>query len=180
MKNANYSVLINYLFPPLDNFITGGLIMLVGIIVLILESNLWIFAICLILGIYEILPDLSKIRRFLNQVNVLKSSKDMHVVLEDFKNADEHLNGNVLLGDNYIFGKKCGKVIKYSDIRRAHHFVRKNVRYGTKRFIEIFTFDGSKDKLCKLAATEDMLAEVENVMALIKEKAPDAQVSVNE
>ncbi len=176
MKKASLSSLISYLFPPIDNFYKGGLIILIGIATLILDTTPWILLVCLILGIYEILPDAAKIIRFLGDINYLKTRKEMNSILEDFAEAESFMNGNVRVGKSYIFGKKSGAVIKYADIDRAHHFIRKNNSYRVKRFIEIFTFDDTKIKLCKVSSNDKNIEACEKIMHIIKERNPKADV----
>ena len=90
------------------------------------------------------------------------------------------MNNNVRVGESYIFGKKSGKLIKYSDIDCAHHFVRKNNYYKVNRFIEIFTFDGSRIKLCKVSGTDDNVSCCDEIINTITQKNPNVKMMKKE
>ncbi|MBQ7835703.1 MAG: hypothetical protein IJ389_00430 [Clostridia bacterium] len=178
MKKTSVSSLVSYLFPPIDNLLKSIIVLAAGIAVTLLENNLWVMAVFIALAVIEFIPDAAKIIRFFSAVSYLRSRKEMDEVLKDFADSTAKMDGKVRVGKKYIFGKKCGAVIAYDDIRRAHHFIRKNYGYSQKRFVEIFTLDGGKHKLCKVNANDTTLTEAQQLMELLKERAPKADVAV--
>jgi len=88
------------------------------------------------------------------------------------------MNGQLKIGKKYIFGKKSGFIVSYDDIKKIHHFVRKKYGYRKKRFVEVFTFEGDKIKLSKVNDNEKSAMQAEQVMLIVSELAPKAEVTV--
>ncbi len=177
MKKASLSSVVGYLFPPVDNLIKGVIILAAGIVTTVLERNPYIMIIFALLAIIELIPDIAKIARFLSQINYYKSRKEIKDIISDFAEAKDHMNSQLKIGKKYIFGKKAGRIVPYSDIKKMHHFVRINYSYSRKRFIEIFTLEGTKVKLCKVGDTEELKSMADDVLVRVRELAPDAEIS---
>jgi hypothetical protein len=175
MKKTSVSSLVKYLFPPIDNLAKELVLILAGVVIAVFERNIWIALMLFVLAAFDFVPDILKIHRFLSQINYLKGRKEMDSILADFDCASEHMDGQLKIGKKYIFGKKSGYVLSYDDMKKLHHFIRK--KYGRKRFIEAFSLEGNKIKLCKVNDTEKMLMEAEKVMAIVKELVPEAEIS---
>ncbi|MBR4071929.1 MAG: hypothetical protein IKK26_05185 [Clostridia bacterium] len=178
MKKKSASAVVNYLFPPVDNLWKGLIFIASGIIIAILESNIWLFLLLLLLSLFDFASDIVKISKFLSQIRYLKSRKEFDSILEDFESAKDYMDGQLRIGNKYIFGKKSGSLVSYDDIKKIHHFSRKKYGYRKKRFIEVFTLEGEKIKLSKVNDTNEAIKQSEIVLGIVKELAPKAEVSI--
>ncbi len=178
MKKSSVSSLVKYLFPPVDNLAKELVLVAAGVVIAVVERNIWVTLVLLLLAAFDFVPDIVKIMRFFSQVSYLKGRNEMTAILADFASAEEHMDGELKIGKKYIFGKRSGYILSYDDMKKLHHFVRKKYGNKRKRFIEAFSFEDNKIKLCKVSDTEKMLKGADEVMHIVKELAPDAEISV--
>lgn len=178
MKKANITSLVKYLFPPIDNLAKELILIAAGIIIAVVEKNIIIMLLLFLLAAFDFIPDIVKISRFLSQVRYLKSRNEIEDILKDFESSEEHMEGQLRLGKKYIFGKKSGYILKYDNMKKLHHFIRRKYGHKRKRFVEAFSFEGDKIKLCKVNDTEKMLKEAEQIMYIVNEFAPKAEITV--
>ena len=165
-----------FLFPPIDNIVKALIILAAGAAVTVLENSPWVMAVFVILAFMKAVSDMGKISRFTSQIKYLKSGKKYAEATEDFNNGRNMLSGKVVAGERYIFGKKCGALIAYDDIRFAHVIIRKNYGYSKTLFVEIITLDSSRHKLCKLSATDENARAANEFMKELRNLAPKADV----
>ncbi len=176
MKKTTVSAVAKYLFPPIDNLWKGLIFIVAGIIIALLESNLWLFVLLFVLALFDFVPDIVKISRFLSQIRYLKGRREMEEILEDFSGAEEYMDGQLKIGKKYAFGKKSGSIVSYRDIKKIHHFTRKKYGYRNKRFIEVFTYEGEKIKLSKVNDNDEALKQAENAVIIIKNLSSKAEI----
>ncbi len=178
MKKVKVSSLVKYLFPPMDNLFKGLIFIAAGIILSMIESNIWLLVLLCAIALFDFVPDIYKISDFLSQIKDLKKENKIDYVFSDFLSSESCMEGQLRIGKKYIFGKKSGRVVSYTDLQKAHHFIRKRYGYKQQRFVEVFTSEGDKIKLSKVSDNEKMIAEAEAVMSRIKILAPEADVSM--
>ena len=178
MKKKSVSSLVKYLFPPMDNLLKGLIFVVAGSVLAMVESNIWLLVIMAAIALFDFIPDIYKVSDCLSQIKDLKKSDAIDDVITDFASAEKHLGDEIRIGEKYVFGKKSGRVVSYTDIDKVHHFVRNRYGYKRKRFVEIFTLEGVKIKLSKVSDNKENEAEAELVVKKIKEIAPKAEITL--
>ncbi len=170
MMKKSVSSLVKYLFPPMDNLFKGLFFVVAGIILAMVESNLWLLVLLTAIALFDFIPDIYKISDCLSQIKELKKTGEIDGVLADFESAEKHLDDEIRIGSKYVFGKKSGRVVKYEEITKVHNFIRNRYGYKRKRFVEIFTLEGIKVKLSKVSDNKESAAEADLVVDRIKER----------
>ena len=106
--------------------------------------------------------------RLSKQIKTLEQSGQLKNVLYDFEFAQPMYNGGVMLGKNYIFGKKCTAIVHYSEIERMYIYMHTSKSMTDQRILKAQLKNGRHVKLCYLQLhkhnTEDEQAVIEAIL----------------
>ena len=83
-------------------------------------------------------------------INELISDGSITSVLSDFQNGKHCLNDNIIVGENYLIGKKSSCVLSYSEITRLYQFVHKTNFVEDQRKLQAVTTSGKTYSLARL------------------------------
>lgn len=130
---------------------------------------------CFVAFIFSIEGIIKRIRLG-KQFRRLEQYGEMSKVLSDFEYARPMLDGKVMMGSDYAFGKKCGVIIAYADIDRVYEYVHYTNSIRDQRMIKVKLIDGKHYDLCHLKVFKKKFEEEMAIIQTILERNPSVQV----
>lgn len=113
---------------------------------------------------------IKKLADFRHSFAQAEQSGEMEQILSDFENDKRAFKKTVIIGDKYIFGKHCGKIIKIDDIARVYQYIEKDAMGERLRRLRIVFERGEKTDLGRIPLRGKGNSEMEEVFDYLKEK----------
>lgn len=117
--------------------------------------------------------------KFSNQLHKWKKTGQMSDILSDFECAKPMLDGRVMMGREYAFGKKCSAAIAYADIDRVYEYVHSTNSIKDQRMIRVKMINGKQCDLCYLRVFKREDEEEMAIIQTILERNPSVEVGVD-
>ena len=90
----------------------------------------------------------------------------------EFINAISMRKDSVRFGENYIFIKHSGKLLKYSEITQVYQYIHKTNFVEDERALKYVNVKGKHCKMCKLELREKSNEELQEMLCIIMSKNP--------
>ena len=125
-----------------------------------------------------IVPLISLIRLLLDKkfLDNLVADPSYPAIEAEFKCAKSMIKDRVRLGENYIFTKHSGKLLKYSEISKVYQYIHKTNFAEDERALKYINTNGKHRKLCKLDLRGKSDAELQVVVSIIMSKNPNVTI----
>lgn len=117
--------------------------------------------------------------KFSNQLHKWEKTGEMSGILRDFEGAIPMLNGRVMMGREYAFGKNCSMAITYADIDRVYEYVHSTNSIKDQRLIRVKMINGKQHDLCYLKVYKKETEEEMEIIRAILERNPSVKVGVD-
>lgn len=117
--------------------------------------------------------------KFSNQLHKWKKTGQMSDILGDFECAKSMLDGRVMMGREYAFGKNCSAAIAYADIDRVYEYVHSTNSIKDQRMIRVKMINGKQCDLCYLRVFKREDEEEMAIIQTILEHNPSVEVGVD-
>lgn len=138
-----------------SNFICGILI------VLLLGGG------CMTAGIWQH-------RQFRKKLQSIEQSGRGESLLNDFENAGRAFSGSLILGDEFVIGKRTGNILTYGEIDRIYQFIPEHQE--RHRYLNVDTQSSRKLMLCSIPLGSMGDSELNSVIGYVTAKNPNIQV----
>lgn len=107
---------------------------------------------------------------------IIKNSDNQELLVNDFEQSQEVLNGQLRLGMKYIFGKHSNRLLKYEDISQAYIYVHKTNGIENERKLRVIDSHQQTIDLCKLKARGKNMDELESVINYLLTRNPEIKI----
>ncbi|MBO5129482.1 MAG: hypothetical protein J6B95_03945 [Oscillospiraceae bacterium] len=97
-------------------------------------------------------------------------------MVRDYTAAISMFDGELWVGNRYLFGRNHGRVVAYEDIRQVYQDVQKTYIFETSRCLKYKNAAGKAFTLCKLPLRDRARDDVMKVMVFIHGKNPAAKL----
>ena len=122
----------------------------------------------------NILKDAAVVNR---QWKALEQQGKLEEMLEDYRNSEKEIGGNLRVGKKYLFGKGSMRVLAYSDI--VHIYMVNAERKGKlARDLCCEDTDGQVFSVCQLDPIGQSHLELDQLYSLIEKKNPMAKTGI--
>lgn len=148
MKKPFHKKVIRYLHPGHTYLILAILLILFGIISI---STIFMPILCVGIAALMIWLWSSSIKAFKKDVAAAEESGELDSIADDFSRSQPVLGKKIRLGESCVYGKNCGRIIRYKDIRRYDVQPNKKYMYPTCELT-----DGKQVSLCQLRASRSL------------------------
>lgn len=130
------------------------------------------------LGIMFVIILISLIRliRSIKFFKNLKADPACPAVENEFENAISMRKDRIRFGENYIFMKRSGKLLKYSDIKQVYQYIHKTNGAEDARQIKYVDLKGKTHKLCRLELEDKSREELATMISIIYSKNPNVKI----
>ena len=138
-----------YIRPGVGTLILGGVLIAIGVCVAVsvsIGAGLIMLALALLCNIGTII----ELSRWSDTLKIFEQSGLMDEAVANFNAAIPHLDGELLLGEKYLFGKRSGLILSYNEIRNAHQYIHKTNFAEDSRKLRVVLTSGKSIDLCKL------------------------------
>ena len=142
-------------------------ILLLGIVAILFfpisfaeNSTAWIggYVLAPILCIFVVKNILKDVKVLNRQWGELQQQEKLEQMLEDYRNSEKAVGGNLYVGEHYLFGKGSMRVVPYHSIRKIHMVnaerkgkIARDLRYEDEVLIWQ-TFPSTVHTFCRCAA----------------------------
>ena len=126
----------------------------------------------IVLGIFLIYLTINASKKFKSDIQKAEESGEMNWILNDFFQSYPLVDDNIRLGQVYIFGKKKGYPIRYSEIKKVYQYVRKRNFIESSRELRADLHSGQTIPLCDLKLRGKSDEDVARIMGFIRHKNP--------
>ena len=107
----------------------------------------------------------------------LEQQDKLEEMLEDYRNSEKEIDGNLRVGKSYLFGKGSMRALAYSDIR--HIFMVNAERKGKiARDLRCEDIHGNEFFVCQLDPLGNSHRELDKLYLLIEKKNPLAKTGM--
>ena len=121
-----------------------------------------------------------KSQRYLNeQITQLETSGKLDRVITEFYSGTVMCEGNLRMGETYVFGRKSGVCPTYGQITQIYQYIHKTNGFENYRALKIVTDDKKVHELCKIRLKGKADAEVQQIVGMILSKNPSVHVGYN-
>ena len=157
-------------------------VLVVGIIidvfcVLFLASGLFLPAlITLILGCVCTWAGWSSFSDLKKQLDELEASGRLDSVLREFGSGKQFFKDKLRLGPTYILGKRSGKILTHSQVRKVYQYVHKTNFAEDLREMRVETDDGKVTDVCKIPLKGKGDQELVQAIAIMKTMNPGIHI----
>ena len=155
-----------YMKPPFDaGVIFGPMLMVLGFFALFTPGAI-VGVFMLIGGGWLLYSYFTNKKRAAARMRELEASGELAALLSDFRAAEPIADGNIRLGEQYLYPKRGGERIAYGDLLQVYQTVHKTNFVEDRRTITAVVRDGDRTKtvsLCALALRgkgDDVLRDV--------------------
>lgn len=160
---------------------------MVGGVVLLLAAFMSIFIICfiefsalgivfaLVLGVVGAILIRSAAlssKKFTDYIQNAETSGEMGMILGDFSQSYSMVKDNIRIGRRYIFGKKQGRPVKYSEITKVYQSIHKTNFVEDSRQLNAVLSDGETRTLCNLMIRGKSDEDLARIMGFIQHQNP--------
>ncbi len=115
--------------------------------------------------------------RALNQAfQELERRGQLDGVLRDFAESHPVLNGELRLGVNYLYGRRCGHLLSYGQITKLYQYVHRTNFIEDRRELKVSAGLEKELTLCKLARKGKADEELKTVLGFILLKNPTIHI----
>ncbi len=122
----------------------------------------------------NILKDVAVVNR---QWKALEQQGKLEEMLEDYRNSEKEIGGNLRVGQKYLFGKGSMRVLAYSDI--SHIFMVNAERKGKiAKDLRCEDTDGQEFFVCQLDPMGQSHLDLDKLYLLIEKKNPSAKTGM--
>lgn len=160
---------------------SGGLLVIAGIMgvffVFLLMGGLFLPALvalvpCVLCG----WVGWTSISDFKKQLQELESSGRLEGVLREFAGGKQFFKDKLRLGPTYILGKKSGKILTHSQVRKVYQHVHKTNFVEDRREIRVETQDGKVIIVCQIPLKGKGDQELVQAISIMKTMNPGLQI----
>lgn len=151
-----------------------GTLMVASLISMIARDDLMIAPQLVMLAIVAI--SLLPLFRGVNFFKTLEEDP-AHIAIErDFEYAVSMRDDRVRFGEYYIYIKRSGRLLKYSEITQVYQYVHKTNFVEDERALKYVDTNGKHRKMCKLELRDNSNAELSMMVSMILKKNPYVKV----
>ena len=98
-------------------------------------------------GVYLLFSDPTGKSSYKKYLDTAASTGELQRMLNDFASSKSLADDRIRLGAEYIYGKKMGRPLSYSELRKVYPYVVTGS--GCARFLKGITADGQEHNLCE-------------------------------
>ena len=102
------------------------------------------------------------------------------VLSKDFSAAHSLLNDKIRLGDDWLYGRKTGTLVRYEQIKKIYIYIHRTNGAEDRRALKIETADGKARELCLIPTTgfvnKQNHPDVETVIKVLLIKNPNVHI----
>lgn len=178
-----YKELIGFAKPRYALHILGILLLFVGILMSIMTflSQEWSYFACgilitLFMGVGCIAAGVSAHIKFRKKIKLIDEQGMGDILLNDFNNAGRAFSGALVVGDEFLIGKRTGNVLHYSEIVRIYQFIPEQQLIAEKRYIKAETASARNLLLSDIPSDGRGAQELNGVIQYVTAKNPSIQV----
>lgn len=106
----------------------------------------------------------------------MEETGEIQRVLSDFETALPLVNGNVRLGQHYIFGKGKARIIRYGEIRQVYQHITRRNFIESERCMKYVDSKGKTRDMCNLLLRGKSDEDVMRIMLVIQAKNPTVKL----
>lgn len=115
-----------------------------------------------------------RLNKYKNQyLKEKRESGEMGIMVRDYANAEEMAGGNVLMGNEYIFGKGKLYPVRYEQITRIYQQIHKTNGAEDGRYIIGVFENGNEGQLCDLELKGKSDEDVVRIFTHVRNRNPD-------
>ncbi|MCF0135565.1 MAG: hypothetical protein HUJ69_03990 [Lachnospiraceae bacterium] len=123
--------------------------------------------------LYYIVPAV----RLKKRLDAMEMRGDLLRAYMDFKMAQPAFGGKLLVGNEYLFGKKVGGIIPYWEISKVYQYIHRTNFVEDNRLLKAVLPDGKKAvDVCKLPRRGKGDAELAHIIEFIQSRNPAVHV----
>lgn len=111
-------------------------------------------------------------KKFTDYIRNAETSGEMGIILGDFSQSYSMVKDNIRLGRRYIFGKKQGRPVKYSEITKVYQSIHKTNFVEDSRQLNAVLSDGETRTLCNLMIRGKSDEDLARIMGFIQHQNP--------
>ena len=153
----------------------GAFFLFTGLSYVLQESDIAIIIISLLIaaaGVGIIFSQIRNAKKIRNFVADKEQSGQLPLLLNDFAGSQSLVGDKVRVGREYIFGKKQGVPIAYSQMRQVYQYIKKKNFVENQRELRCVLENGKTVTLCQLKLRGKSDEDVSKIMAFIHYKNP--------
>lgn len=121
----------------------------------------------------------SSSQKFAAYIQDAESSGKLQELLNDFSRSYSMVGDNIRLGSKYIYGKKKGRPVSYSEIRKVYQYRHRTNFVEDYRQLQAVVNDGSTHILCDLKLRGKSDEDVAKIMGFIYHQNPNVHLGYN-
>lgn len=161
-------------------------ILLLGIVAILFfpisfaeNSTAWIggYVLAPILCIFVVKNILKDVKVLNRQWGELQQQEKLEQMLEDYRNSEKTVGGNLYVGEHYLFGKGSIRVVPYHSIRKIH-MVNAERKGKIARDLRYEDEDGQEYFVCQLDPLGKSHTELDRIYRIILKKNPNAETGL--
>lgn len=118
----------------------------------------------------------SNMRELNNQFRELENAGKLDRIVEEFNRAEVLVKDKVRLGQNYIFGKGSGRLVRYEEIRQVYQYIKKRNFVEVVRSLKYVDNQGKTRDLCQLQLRGKSDEDVKKIVVAILSKNPMVKI----
>ena len=122
---------------------------------------------------------LAALIRLIRSRKFFAAMKDEHLcqsMEQDFDKAMPMRKNSIKFGEQYVFMKRSGRILKYSEITQVYQYIHKTNGVEDQRLLKYVDTKGKTRKMCKLDLRGKSDIELTTIIALLLKKNPDIKV----
>lgn len=167
----NRKGLEKFLYPS-STVLVVGIVMAVFGILLLVNSIFLPALLALPIGGLCIWTGWSTIADCKKQLDSLEASGQLDGVIREFASGRPFFKNKLRVGPTYILGKKSGRVLTHSEVRKVYQHVHKTNFVEDRREIRVETADGKIVSVCQIPVKGKGDQELLQVISIMKTMNP--------
>ena len=152
-----------------------GFLIVAALLKLILEQDVEMIITMAIMAV----PFVPALIRLIRSRKFFAAMKDEHLcqsMEQDFDQAMPMRKNSIKFGEQYVFLKRSGRILKYSEITQVYQYIHKTNGVEDQRLLKYVDAKGKTRKMCKLDLKGKSDIELTTILTLLLKKNPDIKV----
>lgn len=125
----------------------GGISFIVGLVSLATPLGIVLSLFFIVAGVYLFFTGFSGDSSYKKFLKIASSTGELQRILNDFATSRSMADDRIRLGAEYIYGKKMGRPIQYTELRKVYPFIVTGT--SCARYLKGITADGQEHNLCE-------------------------------
>ena len=107
-------------------------------------------AFAVLLGGWILSDAIKETKRYNARLERIEQAGGLEALLTDFENGSKAFGGQLIVGKQFLIGKRTGAVLPYGEIVRMYQYIEKTNGIEDKRFVRVNTANDGVIDLCRL------------------------------